>query len=54
MKTEKKNLNMVLGAKIISTNPTKCETCKNDAAGTHCAKLYLYGGEVCVAKKQFI
>jgi len=51
MAHEIKDLNGLLGGKIISTNPPKCEKCKNDAAGTCCVKLHLYGGTICVAKK---
>jgi len=47
-----KNLNGVLGARVISVQPPKCETCRNDAAGTNCVKLILAGGQhICVAKK---
>ena len=46
------NFNGVLGARVISVQPPKCETCRNDAAGTNCVKLILAGGQhICVAKK---
>lgn len=48
-KTRKpKTINGLLGGLIISTNPPKCDTCKNDAAGANCVKIYLYGRCVCV------
>ncbi|MBQ9187338.1 MAG: hypothetical protein IJ144_05895 [Prevotella sp.] len=52
MKHEIRSLSGLLGARIISTDSPKCETCKNDAAGTNCVKLILAGGHhICVAKK---
>lgn len=51
-KVKIKNVNGLLGALVISTTPPKCETCKNDAAGTNCVKIYLTGKDtVCMAKK---
>lgn len=41
----------LLGTRVISTNPPRCENCRNDVAGTRCAKIELYGGQLCVAGK---
>lgn len=51
-KVKSNGLNGLLGALVISTTPPKCETCKNDAAGTNCVKVYLAGKDtLCMAKK---
>ena len=48
-----KSMSGLLGGRIISAAPPKCESCKNEAAGTNCVKLILAGAHshVCVAKK---
>lgn len=52
MSKQIRTMNWVLGARVICVQPPKCETCRNDAAGTNCAKLILAGGQhICVAKK---
>lgn len=51
MKHEMKSKSSLLGARIISVAPPKCDTCKNDAAGTNCVKLIVAGGHICVAKQ---
>lgn len=44
-----KNMSDLLGGRIISTDPQKCETCKKDAEGANCVKLILAGGQhICV------
>lgn len=51
-KNKSNGLNGLLGARVISITPPKCETCRNDAAGTNCVKVYLAGkATVCMAKK---
>ena len=42
----------LLGGAVICTDAPKCETCRNDAAGTNCVKVELVGGrQLCIAKK---
>ena len=50
MKHEMMSMGDLLGGRVISVNPPKCENCRNDAAGTRCVKLDVYGGRMCVAK----
>lgn len=50
MKDGINSISGLLGGRVISTDPPKCENCRNDAAGTRCAKIEIYGGQLCVAK----
>ena len=49
-KDEMMSMGDLLGGRVISVNPPKCDSCRNDAAGTRCVKLDVYGGRVCIAK----
>ena len=47
-----RTLNGLLGGGVISARAPKCETCRNDAAGTNCVKVELVGERcICIAKK---
>lgn len=50
MEHEMMSMGDLLGGRVISVNPPKCDNCRNDAAGTECAKVDVYGGRLCIAR----